>query len=384
MSAVLMFVIRLSALLALGLSTALFGDYRTSEPSFCGAGSGCEAVRRSGFGFIPIGDLVVLPMPLFGVIGFSVLLSATLLPSAKLRRLLVPASAYTGGLAAVGLVLLQARIGAFCSLCVSVDSLAVIAAAATFALGRRGFDELQSNGDSDLATWAWALLALLGFGTPFFWSSLQPTPPVPGGILTLYRAGKINVVAFADFECPHCRGLHPRLHALLEPYGERVNFVFMNRPLDSHEFARGAAKSAICADELGQGEAMRKLLFGAEDLSPPAMRSAAQSLGVDLEKYDRCMVADTTNQRIEHDIALLDQAGFQGLPTTYIGDERLVGFNPKTEFKFSEAIERAASGSKKASLPAAGYFGGAAALALLTALLGRRFRAKERSAEPVV
>src|SRR5688572_31129449 len=90
---------------AIGVSAALLADYSTAEPAFCAAGSGCDTVRRSGLGYIPIPPLeTYLPVPLVGIIGFGVALVATLLNDWRRRR------QWTLGLLAAGAFLALALI----------------------------------------------------------------------------------------------------------------------------------------------------------------------------------------------------------------------------------------------------------------------------------
>src|SRR6185503_6117111 len=95
-------------------------------------------------------------------------------------------------------------------------------------------------------------------------------------VRAVYEPGKINVVEFADFECPYCRALHPVLKRVIQDYpADRVHFVRKHVPLEMHELARPAARAAVCTEEQGKGEAMADALVQAE-LSEAAIRRAAQ------------------------------------------------------------------------------------------------------------
>jgi len=77
--------VRLAAILALAVSSALLVDYTSAIPTFCGVDSGCAAVRRSGFGFVPIAGQYV-PLPVFGVLAFALLLGIALTPKGVFDR----------------------------------------------------------------------------------------------------------------------------------------------------------------------------------------------------------------------------------------------------------------------------------------------------------
>jgi predicted DsbA family dithiol-disulfide isomerase len=362
-----LFGVRLAAVLALAVSAALLVDYISSAPTFCGVGSGCAAVRASGFGYVRLFELN-LPVPVFGLLGFALLLGAAL--TRGLVRF-VPLAAAFGGAAGLGLIGLQwFGIGRLCSLCVAVDALAVLAALA-------GFVQWRGQGDANqefLLRWgSWPLLACLALLGPLAWPRVRPVAPVPLGVQKLYLPGKINVVEFADYECPYCRRLHPVLQAVIDSYPGKVNFTRLNLPLKSHEFARGAAQAQICAREQGRGDAMADRLFAAEDLHPSSNRTLAKELGVELGAYDLCVSSGKADKIIEAESKILLDDGLQGLPTTYVGAKTILGAQPEEVFR--DAFERAAQGEGEHGIPASVYWPLVLLLAAAVSWVGRVRRA---------
>ncbi len=134
---------------------------------------------------------------------------------------------------------------------------------------------------------------------------MRPVTPVPAGVQKLYLPGKINVVEFADYECPYCRRLHPELKAVIDSYPGQVNFTRLNLPLKSHEFAHGAARAQVCARAQGKGDEMADRLFSAEDLRPSSNRALAQELGVELTAYDHCISSGAADKIIEAESKIL-------------------------------------------------------------------------------
>jgi predicted DsbA family dithiol-disulfide isomerase/uncharacterized membrane protein len=336
--------LRVAALIALAVSAALYVDYTSAAPSFCSADSACGTVRRSGFGYIDVSGLPLVPVPILGVAGFAVLLAVSLLRGEVWRRRVLPALGVTGGVIGVLLVAIQAvKIGAFCAWCVAADSSAVVVAVTSVFAARAG------PGDERLAVWGWATLGVLAVAAPILWPRLRVQPPVPATIAKYYQPGKINVVEFADFECPFCRALHTRLKALIKEYPGQVNFVRLNLPLERHPHARDAARAWLCAIPQGKGEEMADRLFTAEDLSTRGLRHIAVELGLDIRDFDRCMVDPRTDATIDRQGAILRDAGFEGLPTTYVGSRRIVGAAPDGVFR--DAFERARRGDGETGVP---------------------------------
>lgn len=347
-------------LVALATSAALYVDYVSYSPAFCSPGSGCSAVRASGYGYLFNGKL---PVPVIGMLGFGALYVVSLLK--QTRRWLKP-MAWAGSAIALGFIAIQAAvIHEFCKLCVIVDGSGLLIGAAAWL-----HDRDKSEAKEPLALWAWLTLGIAATVAPIAWPELRPQAPVPQSIQQLYKPGLINVVEFADFECPFCRALHPVLKKLVAERGDKVNFVRLNMPLQRHEHAMDAAKGAVCAEAQGKKEPMAELLFQSEDLSPPGVRRAAVSLGLDPAAFDRCIVDPGTQQQIQRESKILRDAGFQGLPTTYVGSRQLVG--ALGEDVFREAFEQAAHGNPASGIPGWLYVSLLVAGAGAVVFIGRR------------
>jgi len=326
--------LRVAALVALAASAALSSDYLAGAPSFCGAASGCAAVRASDLSHFYIAGVFV-PLPAFGVVGFALLLAASLLS----RRVTLVAAGLGG---AIGLYLLSVQalvIQRFCWLCVTADVSALLAAVCAF--GLRG-ESWEGHARGRLRPWAWWSLGAVALLAPIVWPQVKLGPPVPGFVLAYYRPGKINVVEFADFQCPACRAFSSILKEALAPFGERVHFVRLNKPLSAHAFAPGAARAAICAEAQNKAEPMAEALFQTEDLSAPAIAALAASLGIEPKAFEACLADPATSQRLEREASLLVPPELEGLPTTYIGGKRLLGV--QSVETVTDALERAARG----------------------------------------
>lgn len=355
---------KLSALVAILASSLLYVHYLDPiDSGLCGRESGCEAVRTSGasYFFVPY-----LNVPLLGMIAYGVvLLLALAVPegdASRRRRPLLRLRniAALGGVLALVLIIVQALIiKAFCWLCVVVDVAAVVAAFASIAAVQSPRPQRRL-----LERWAWGGLGVLAAASPLLYSWLKPPPPLPAAIREIQQPGKINVIAFADFECPWCRRLHPVLEQVLEPYQDRIHFQLLHAPLPGHPQSETAARAAVCAEQRGQGSAMADLLF-AGALDEASLLEYANRLNIPADWFERCLNAPSTQARVEADLALLQRSDFLGLPTTYIGDERIVGARPPGVYR--AALERAAHDDSEwhVSSSLLIWFGLGAALALI-------------------
>jgi predicted DsbA family dithiol-disulfide isomerase len=333
--------LRIATLAGLAASAALTVDYRSAGASFCGPNSGCAALRETDLAHL-WGAGVTLPE--VGLFGLSVLFALSSLRDATWAFRL---SLVSG---AIGLALLAIQaidLKTFCWLCVTTDVSSAIGGGFGFLALRRSSG---AGGRDPLRTGSWAALAALAIAAPMLWPKLKPSAPVPAQIRDFYQPGRVNVIEFADFECPFCRRLHDELKELLKPYGDRVNLVRLNVPLDRHPNARHAALASICAEPSGKSAALSDFLFSTDDLSKRAILAHAKRLGIDQAEFERCLDSPGPKARLERDRRILDDIGFEGLPTTYVGAVRIVGAQPREVFE--DALENAARGGGERGVPA--------------------------------
>jgi predicted DsbA family dithiol-disulfide isomerase/uncharacterized membrane protein len=337
-------IFRLALLIALGVAAALLIDYLRPLPSFCDVGSGCDQVRLSRYSAV-----LGIPLPLIGVTGLAAWMTLSLLSSTWARSL-TRALALVAGISTVVLLVVQAFvIKVFCKLCVTVDIATIVAACAALLAAP------PDPATTRAPRWLWPAAMVISLVLPALWAIVQPSPPVPREIAGLWVPGKINVVEFADFQCPYCRKLHPLMTQVLEEYEGRVHFVRLNMPLPSHSQSRGAARAYCCAEDQGKGPDMADALFKSETLTPEACEKLAQSLGLSLPEFRACVASSSTDARIDDEIARVKSAGLAGLPTVWVGDQVLVGLQPIE--KLEDAFAEAARGKAPTRLPTALLWG---------------------------
>lgn len=331
-------LLRLFALLAASFSAAAAVDAYAPVPAFCASGGGgCEAVAAS-----ELGQLLGGFLPALGIVAYTLVLVGSLFSLTRRAALL---TAVLGGVGGLSLLAIQAwQIGSFCQLCLGVDLSAVVVAALAL-IGLRAGAQESARGSLAL----WAGLYVLAVGCPPAYAASQPKP-VPQGVRSLWQAGKINVVEFSDFQCPYCRKMHPVLRGALKSYGDRVHVDRRSYPLSSHAHAAGAAAAFICAHAQGKGEAMADELFAREDISEQALPEIAAHVGLDVAVFGSCVGSSETKQRVADDKELVASTGMQGLPTVWIGDTVVLGFDASAgAAPYARALRLAATGDPAAT-----------------------------------
>lgn len=359
---------RLAALSALVFSSATAVDYYGASPRFCQSGAGCEVVHAWSTSLRL--DLV---LPALGLVCYSAIFALSLAPKASLRRL-GALGAQAGAIGALGFLTFQgAYLGAWCHLCVGVDTSAILAALAALPFVKTPLMHEPLAKDHRVRSWrsfwwpAWALAV----GFPLAWGFTTPPSPIPEGVRARYVDGAINLVLLTDPECVFCRKMHPALaEALAEAHegGATVHLERVLVPLASHRLARGAVNAVLCAPD-DQRESMTTLVYEGL-LVREALIGYARQLGLDEARFVACLDDPQTAARVEDNLAYAKSAGMRGLPTTYIGERTLLGFEPArgAEF-FREAL--AAARTERPSTRAWSPFALVALVALALAALTR-------------
>lgn len=142
---------------------------------------------------------------------------------------------------------------------------------------------------------------------------------------------KLTIVEFTEFQCPYCSRIAPVMQELNEKYPDKIKFVYKHFPLSFHSNAKAAAASAIAAQKQGKFWEYRYALAPhSRELSDSTYLAIAKEIGLDVEKFKKDMVLDsTTEARIDKDFQLGVKVGVQGTPNFYINGKRQDRFSPE-------------------------------------------------------
>lgn len=144
----------------------------------------------------------------------------------------------------------------------------------------------------------------------------------------------IELIEFADFQCPYCVAATPTVKRVLDSYGDRIRFVFRNFPLENHPNARPAAEAAQCANEQGQFWAYHDRLLGEPGkLSDADLKQTAAALGMDSSRFNRCVDEHKYRSVVDADAQAGSRAGVTGTPAFFINGRLLSGAQPYDAFK---------------------------------------------------
>ena len=144
----------------------------------------------------------------------------------------------------------------------------------------------------------------------------------------------IEMIEFADFQCPFCLAAAPTVKKVLDTYGDRIRFVYRNFPLQSHPNARPAAEAAQCANEQGKFWPYHDRLFADPGkLADADLKKAATELGLDGARFNKCVDDHKYQSVVDADAKAGGEAGVSGTPAFFINGRLLTGAQPYDAFK---------------------------------------------------
>lgn len=135
----------------------------------------------------------------------------------------------------------------------------------------------------------------------------------------------VQIVEFADFQCPYCARFEVTVQAVLERYPEQVAFTFAPFPLPYHEYAENAQRVAECAYSEGRFDEMRSLLFSKQQaFGSVVWTDLAMQVGIeDVSRFDTCVSATEPLARIKKSRLIADNLGVRGTPTIIVNGWKL-------------------------------------------------------------
>jgi protein-disulfide isomerase len=144
----------------------------------------------------------------------------------------------------------------------------------------------------------------------------------------------VEVIEFADFQCPFCLAAAPTVKKVMETYGDKIRLVYRNYPLASHPQAQPAAEAAQCANEQGKFWPYHDRLFAeAGKLSDPDLKKAAADLGLDAARFNSCVDEHRYKAVVAADMQAGNDAGVNGTPAFFVNGRLLSGAQPFEAFK---------------------------------------------------
>lgn len=141
----------------------------------------------------------------------------------------------------------------------------------------------------------------------------------------------LELVEFADFQCPHCKEAQANMEKLATDF-PKARIVFQNFPLAQHPEAKHAASYGLCVAKLGGSTAFFQFaaaVFDGQDGLNTAdgatltLNSAVTKAGLDPEKVSACAATPETAKDIKSAVKLAEDSDIYSTPTLVVNGRQL-------------------------------------------------------------
>ncbi len=135
----------------------------------------------------------------------------------------------------------------------------------------------------------------------------------------------VVVEEFADFQCPTCGVVHPKVKEVVSHFGSKIKFVFRNYPLTQlHPHAYDAAVASEAAGLQGKFWQMQEMIFtnqatwSAQSNARNIFKEYAGKIGLNVAQYETDTLGLSAKQRVDSDMQRGNAIGIQSTPTILI------------------------------------------------------------------
>lgn len=152
---------------------------------------------------------------------------------------------------------------------------------------------------------------------------------------------KVQIVEFADFQCPFC-GRHHQLVApdLIKNYVDtgKATYIYKHLAFLGNESVWSAI-AAECAADQGKFWQYHDYLFTHQNgenqgaFNKDKLIGFGKELGLDMPKFEACVNSDATFDRVRADSEEGQGLGVSSTPTFFVNGKPLVGLTSPDEFK---------------------------------------------------
>lgn len=175
-------------------------------------------------------------------------------------------------------------------------------------------------------------------------------------------SARLQIVEFADFECPPCRHLAPELQTLVAKYNGQIRLVQRELPnVRLHPQAQRAAEIAECFGEQGKfWEAARELYHSPSVPNDRELGVWAARMGLVEPELTACMGQHKSAAQMLRDRQDARALGVYATPTLFIGNMVLEGSAPLEKLDALVRYEMAghtnavASATEQSAAPSSG------------------------------
>lgn len=177
----------------------------------------------------------------------------------------------------------------------------------------------------------------------------KQAPAVPAGSPWKGKSdAKVVIQEWSDFQCPFCSRVEGTVAEIMKNYGDKVKFVWRDKPLPMHPDAPLAGEAAREALKQkgpdGFWKMHDKMMANQQKLKREDLEGYAKEIGLDMDKLKSALDSHVHKAAMDADDKAGSDIGISGTPAFVINGYYVSGAQPYGKFK--KLIDRALSEAK--------------------------------------
>jgi protein-disulfide isomerase len=142
----------------------------------------------------------------------------------------------------------------------------------------------------------------------------------------------LELVEFADFQCPHCKDAQANMEKLIADF-PKARIVYQNYPLERiHPQAKLAAEYGVCVAKLGGSTAFFQFAgatfdgqdgLNSADGAQLTLNSAVTKAGLEPTKVEDCVKTPTAGDEVEKSVKLAEDLNVSSTPTLLVNGRQV-------------------------------------------------------------
>lgn len=149
----------------------------------------------------------------------------------------------------------------------------------------------------------------------------------------------VQIILYNDFDCPYYKEVNDTINKVEQEFGDKVVIAFRHYPISIHSNAMPAALAAECAAEQGKFWEMHDQLLKdkeANEVNAAQYKADAKSLGLDREKFNKCLDEEKYKDAVYAQMDEGKSAGVQGTPSYFVNGGFIPGAVPFEDYTASD------------------------------------------------
>ena len=154
----------------------------------------------------------------------------------------------------------------------------------------------------------------------------------------------LTIVEYGDYQCPACASFDPIVRKIMEEYGDKIQLVSRNFPLEQHKNATSSASSAESAGKQGKFFEMQEKLYSgqldwANETNPSEIfKKYAEELNLDINRFLADINLPEVTNKIASDLQSGKDSGVNSTPSFFLNGKKVS--MPLNYEEFKKIVEK--------------------------------------------